>query len=77
MKRNDRIRDEDNLTLLVGGSKTTLSIMDINNQTKEHGRLDTCTWDLHYKATNTIKQLDNTKNYDCLNKTCTVTTQQG
>ena len=57
MKRNDRIRDEDNLTLLVGGFKTALSIIDINNQTKEHGRLEK-----HYKATNTIRQLDNTKN---------------
>lgn len=31
MKKNDRIRGEDNLTIIVGGSKTVLSIMNINN----------------------------------------------
>lgn len=63
-------RDEDNLTILVGGSKTALSIMDINNQTKEDGRLEK-----HGKPTNTIRHADNTQQYGGLKRSHIVTSQ--
>lgn len=53
MKQKDRIRDEDNLTILVGGSKTNQT-----KENKENGRLEQ-----HCKPTNTIRYPGNTQQY--------------